>query len=81
MVAELGSVRWEREVEVRFGFPFRRRARPGCSAQPHPGGATTPRRLEDEQPPSLQGLGPAAPLTRPGCCLSVQNRMYGTHLM
>lgn len=76
MVAKLGSVRWEREVEVRLDFPLGGGARLGCSAQPHPGGANAPGSLRDEQPPPLQGLGPAAPLTRPVCCLWVQNRMY-----
>lgn len=81
MVAELGSVRREREVEVRLGLSALWFARLGCRSQPHPGWATALQGLRDEQPPHLQGRGPSAPLTLPGCSLSVQNRMYVTHLM
>lgn len=83
MVAELGSMRWEREVEVRLGLPALWFGLPGLQRPAPPHRATALLRLREEQPPQMQGLGPSAPpepLTLPGCCLSVLNRMYGTNL-
>ena len=62
VVAELGSERWEGEVEVRLGLSAPPFGPPRLQHWPHPGPATAPRSLWEERPPRLQGLGPSAPL-------------------
>lgn len=62
MVAELGSERWEGEVEVRLGLSAPPFGPPRLQNWPHPGPATAPRSLWEERPPRLQGLRPSAPL-------------------